>query len=96
MATTADSLNKIDTQLHRWGEKIDALVAQAEGLGPQVASSLGERIAELRTRRDAAQARLDELRADSHTTWRRARGDMATVWNDLVTAFRALERQARG
>jgi hypothetical protein len=96
MATTAGNLDKIDAQLERWGEKIDKLVTLAEGVGARAALNHRERIMELKAKRAAATARLVELRAESSSRWRRSRGGIATAWNDLMIAFRALEREAGG
>lgn len=96
MATTAENLAKVDAQLQRWGLKIDELVARAEAVGPPAVLSYRQRIDELKAKRATARARLDELHAESSAKWRRSRGGIATAWNDLVVAFRALERQAGG
>jgi hypothetical protein len=96
MATAAENLAKVDAQLERWGVKIDALVARAEGVGARSALDHRERIDELKRRRAVAATRLDMFHAESSSRWRRSRGGIATAWHDLMVAFRALERETGG
>ncbi|HEY3353527.1 MAG TPA: coiled coil domain-containing protein [Polyangia bacterium] len=96
MVATERNLEKIDAQLQRWSVKIDELVARAASSGARVVGDQRQRIDELKAKRAAAQARLDELRAAGSWKWRRFGGGIARAWNELVVAFRALERQAGG
>jgi hypothetical protein len=93
MVTTEKNLDRIDAQLRLWSVKVDALVARAEGAGALAAVNHRARIDELKARCAVAQARLDELRAAGRWQWRRYGSGIAQAWNDLVVAFRALERQ---
>ena len=96
MATIAENLERMDAQLARWGVRIDALVARAEGESAQAAVDRRELIDELKASRVAARVRLAEFHAESRSRWRRSRRGMATAWNDLMVAFRELEREAGG
>jgi hypothetical protein len=96
MVAMEKNLEKVETQLKLWSVKIDELVARAEGAGAQVALTHRERIDELKSKRAMAQARLEELRVAGSWKWRRFGRGIASAWNDLVVAFRALERQAGG
>ena len=93
MATIAENLERMDAQLERWGVKVDALVARAEGTDTKAAVNHRELIDELKASRAAARGRLDEFHAESRSRWRRSRRGMALAWSDLMVAFRALERQ---
>ena len=96
MATVAENLERIDAQLKRWDVRIAELVARAERVGTKTAGNRRELIDELNASRALTRVRLDEFQAESKAKWRRSRRGVATAWNDLMMAFRALERQAGG
>ena len=94
MATIVENLERMEAQLDRWGLKIDDLVARTEGASAHAAIDHRDLIDELKASRAAARVKLDDFRAESRSRWRRSRRGMAKAWNDLMVAFRTLERHS--
>jgi hypothetical protein len=88
MKTTETRVGKMETQLKRWGAKLDQLVAQADSAGADAKIDHRKRIAELRTKHKLARAKLDELKAASGEKWETLKQGAESAWNDFEIAFK--------
>jgi hypothetical protein len=81
----------MDEQLRQWGTKLDELVAQAEAAGEDAKSDGRKHIATLRSRHQAARAKLDELEAAGSEKWEILKDGIESAWGELETAFEKLK-----
>jgi hypothetical protein len=88
MKTTEARVGKMETQLKRWGAKLDQLVARADTDGADAKIDQRKRIAELKTKHKLARAKLDELKAASGEGWETLKEGAESAWSDFEVAFK--------
>jgi chromosome segregation ATPase len=62
-------IDKKEAQIKEWSEQIDQVQATLQNTADGVRSDAGQKIEELKSARDAARARLDELTQATRETW---------------------------
>ena len=82
---------KLETQLKRWGAQLDELVAKAKGAEAKARSDYRKGIDELKAKHQAAQAKLDELKAAGSDKWESLKAGAESVWNEIEAAFKKLK-----
>ena len=90
MKTNEASLGKMETQLKRWGAKLDQLVARADTASADARIDHRKRIAALRTQHKQACAKLEELKAASSAEWDTLKQGVDATWTELEVAFEKL------
>ena len=83
-------VGEMQAQLGRWAAKLDELVGKADQVGAEAKTDYRKRIADLRTRHRAAQAKLDELRTAGLHNWKTLRAGVESAWTALEAAFKKL------
>jgi len=81
---------KMEARLRQWGAKIDELVAKAEEAGAEAKIDHRKRIDELRGKYQAAQSKLDELRAAGSEKRAIFEAGVESAWSELEAAFKKL------
>lgn len=86
---------KIEAQLKEWSAKIGELKAKAEKATAERKIELHKAIDVLRTRKEAAQKKLKDIKEASAETWEnlqsamdRAMADVKNYWESIKTKFR--------
>ena len=83
-------VGKMEAQLRQWGAKLDELLATAEAAGTEAKADYRKHIDELRAKHQAAQAKLDELKAAGSDKWETLKAGVEGAWNELDVAFKKL------
>jgi len=77
---------KVNAQINEYKAKVDQAQADAK-------VQYYNQIEELQTKRDAAQAKLDELQRASESAWDEMRRGFENAWTELTTAFDSAVQQ---
>jgi hypothetical protein len=88
METVAVRVGKMELELQRWGAKLDELMARADADGTGARIDYRRRLADMKTKYEAAQTRLDELKFAGIGKWEIFRGGIENAWDELEAAFR--------
>jgi histidinol dehydrogenase len=84
-------VGKMEKQLKQWGAKLDELMAEAEKAGTEAKVDYRKRIDELKSKHQAAQLKLDELKAAGSEKWETLKTGVEKAWNDLDVAFKKMK-----
>jgi hypothetical protein len=74
---------KMDAQLKEWTAMLEELKAKAQQASVDATIQYQEQIELLRTKYDAAQAKLQELRTAGESAWEHLAADMENAWKEL-------------
>lgn len=89
------TIEKMESQLQRWGLKIRQLAAKAEAAGGQVGFDTLMYIDELKALYAIAQAKVDELRAEPGNGRARLKAELKRACRDLDAAFLKPRRETQ-
>ena len=78
---------KFDAQLTVWNAEIALLNAKADRAKAETKIEYYKTIDMLQSKHDAAQAKLQELKAAGDGAWRDLKTGAENVWTDVKTAF---------
>ena len=78
---------KMDAQLKEWTVMLEELKAKAQRASVDAKIHYQEQIELLRTKCDAAQAKLQELRTSGESAWERLAAGMENAWKKLKGAW---------
>jgi TolA-binding protein len=90
MDTMKSYVGKMESQIKQWGIKIDELAAKADAAGAEAKSDYHKRIRDMKTKHQAAQAKLDEVKAAGSEKWETIKGGIESAWNELEASFKKL------
>jgi uncharacterized coiled-coil DUF342 family protein len=90
MDSVEDNVGKMETQLKKWGAKLDELIAKADEAGAEAKVDYRKRIDDLKAKHHAATIKLDELKAAGSEKWETFKGGIESAWGELETAFKKL------
>ncbi|HJX64805.1 MAG TPA: coiled coil domain-containing protein [Polyangia bacterium] len=90
MEKAQENLGRLETQLKQWGAKLDAFVARADRAGTAARIDNRKRIDDLTAKCQAAQLKLDEVRAAGSEKWETLRAGVESAWGELEIAFKKL------
>jgi len=76
-------IDKLTTQLKEWDDEVNELETRVERAKADAKERLKEKIDELRTKKDAAQNRLQEIRDASDDAWESLKEGLEKSWSDL-------------
>ena len=91
MEGTQEHLGKREAQLKRWGARLDQIVAKAEKVGVEVNAAKRQRVDEVRTKYQTAQAKMDEYKAAGCEKWDQFKPGVEAAWKDLEAAFKKVK-----
>ena len=95
METVEAHVGKMETELGRWGAKLEDLSAKADAAGTGAKIDYRGRLDDLREKYEIAAARLAELKRAGNDRWETLRPGIETAWTDLEDAFRELPDKRR-
>lgn len=90
METRQVQIGKMEKQLKQWGARLDDLAAQVTTAGAKAKADERQVVADLRAKRELAQAKLDELKAAGGDKWETFKDGVESAYNDLEGAFKEL------
>lgn len=85
---------KMETQLRRWGVRLDRLITKAEAAGTEVKIDYRRSVEDLKAKYKVAQSKLAESKAAGSAKWGILKTGLEAAWNDLETAFKKLGRSS--
>lgn len=74
---------KMESQLKEWNAKIDGLRARAERASADIQIEYYEQIDTLRTKQEAAQSKLQELKRAGGNAWQDLKAGVEAAWKEL-------------
>ena len=80
-------IEKLNAQLKEWSASIDGLKAKADKASADLKIGYYKRLDDLKTKRDTARAKLDELKAAGDDAWERMTTAIEKSWGDIKAAF---------
>jgi hypothetical protein len=90
MEMTQANVAKMHAQLKQWGVKLDDLIAEAEEAGAEATNDYHERIADLKSKHQLAEAKLHELKTAGSEKWETLKVGLETAWSQLESAIEKL------
>jgi hypothetical protein len=90
MQIVAASVARMEADLKSWGARIHRLRAQGHTAGSEPDLDYHKRLDDIEAKCDAAETKLDELKAAGSTKWETSRSGIETAWNEVEAAFRRL------
>lgn len=90
MQTVDAHVGRMEADLARWAAKLDELRARGDTSPSQVNLDYHKRLDDLEERYEAAQTKLDELKAAGSAKWETHKNGIEDAWSDLEAAFRKL------
>jgi uncharacterized coiled-coil DUF342 family protein len=78
---------KMDAQLRQWDAQIAELRAKADKAKAQAKIEYLERVEEIRSKRDTAARKLEELKKTSDDAWADVKNGLEKAWKDLGSAI---------
>jgi len=93
MGTRDEYLAKLKQQLDEWNADIDSLEAKAGELTGPARAKLEPYLASAREHRDAAVAKLAELKNSGETSWEKVQGEVEHVWKTLRQSINYFKSQ---
>jgi hypothetical protein len=90
MKTNEVEVGKMEAQLKQWGVKLDDLVAKADQAGTEAKADYRKHIDDLRAKYQAAESKLDELKAASTDKKDTIKHGFESAWSEVEVAFKKL------
>ncbi len=83
MSTREEYVAQLKTKLDEWSAEIDKLEAMARQRKAQAEKDYQAHIAELKSKRDAAAEKLQEIQGASGDAWESLKAGTQCIWDDL-------------
>lgn len=87
--TRDEYVRKLHSRLDQWNGEITALAERAERIEKSALAEFGVRMEDLRNRRDAAKAQLQQLEQASEGAWQDLRAGLDQAWDAVAQALEA-------
>ncbi len=78
---------KMEAEIKEWGAKIDQLEAKTEKASAEAKIQYKEQLSVLTKKKDAAKAKLNELKNASEGAWESAKSGLDNAWTDLKASL---------
>lgn len=86
MSTRDAYVEKLKAQLDQWNADIDKLEAKGRELQADAQVSYNKKLEDLRTRRDEAAGKLEEIQSASEHAWEDLKAGTEMAWDSLSEA----------
>ena len=93
MKSKEEYIDKLAAQLKEWSAKIDDLQSKAHVAKADAKTEYEYQIRQLKSKRDAATQKLQELKGASNEAWDTLKAGAETAWADLEKAFAAAKEK---
>ena len=90
MQIVAAKVARMEADLKSWGARLHKMRLQDHTAGSQPNLDYHARLDDMESKCDAAEAKLDELKAAGSTQWETLRNGIETAWREVEAAFRLL------
>ena len=90
MQTVEAHVATMQAELERWGAMLDEMKARGARARTETDRDYHNRLDDLEAKHEAAQAKLDELKAAGSARWETFRSDIESAWGEMEAAFRKL------
>jgi len=87
MKTKKAHVGKIESQLKRWGAKLDELVAKAGEAGAEIKVEYQQHLDDLKAKHSVVQAKLAALKTASGAEWETIKAGLDSADHELEAAF---------
>ena len=84
------NVGKMEGELQRWAAKLGELRSRGHTVGGELNLDYHLRLDDLEAKYDAAETKLDELKAAGSARWEAFSSDIESAWSELEAAFRKL------
>jgi septation ring formation regulator EzrA len=91
----AEYVTAMEKQLKKWDADVDALAAEGENASAKVRAAYQLQVKNLRTSRDAAQKRLEEIRASSEAAAAQMQAGMQSAWDTMQKTLKRVSSDLR-
>ena len=90
MQIVAANVARLEADLKSWGAKLSKLRLQGHAAGSEPNHDFHSRLDAIEATCDAAETKLDELKAAGSTKWETLKRGIETAWCEVDAAFRRL------
>ena len=90
MQTMEAHVGEMEGELKRWAAKLGELRSQGHTRGGEMNLDYHQRLDAMEAKYDAAETKVDELKAAGSARWEVFRSGIETAWSELEAAFRKL------
>ena len=90
MQIVATNVARMETDLRSWGARLHKLRLQGHVVGSQPNLDYHKRLDDMEAKCDAAETKLDELKAAGSTKWETLKSGLETAWREVEAAFQRL------
>jgi small-conductance mechanosensitive channel len=94
MGTKEAYQEKIEAQIKEWSAKLKEYKAKADQAGADAKVQMHQQMENLRTQKEAAQQKLNEIKASSGESWEALKtgsekilGEMKKTWDEMKSKF---------
>jgi chromosome segregation ATPase len=82
-------IGKLTAQLKQWDGEIEKLEAKVEKAGSEAKAGYNRQIQELRSKKAAAQEKLEKIKRASEEAWERMKSGVEEAFDDVKNAFKS-------
>lgn len=86
MSTKEDYVRKMHSKFDQWNAEIDALTAKADAAQADTRAEYHKQIESLRSKRDQAKQKTDELKDASEDAWEDMKSGVESAWDSVGEA----------
>jgi hypothetical protein len=90
MQTVEAQIGRMEAELRRWGAKLHELRTLRDRGSGEANTYFRKRLDDLEAKHEAAQTKLDELKAAGSARWETYKSGIEDAWSELEAAFRKL------
>jgi hypothetical protein len=77
----------MESQIKKWDAEVDKLRAKSEQMSADARAKYAEQLKAMRTNRDAAYKKLQEMRGDSELAWQHMQAGVDAAWASMKSAL---------
>ena len=90
MQIVAARVARMEGDIRSWGAKLHKLRLQGHSAGGQPSFDYHKLLDDIEAKCEAAETKLDELKAAGSTKWETLKSGIETAWREVEEAFRTL------
>jgi hypothetical protein len=90
MQIVAARVARMEGDVRSWGARLHKLRMQGHSDGGQPSFDYHKLLDDIEAKCDAAETKLDELKAAGSTRWETLKTDIETAWSEVEVGFRRL------
>ncbi len=87
MSKKDDYFAMMESQIKKWDAEVDKLKAKSEQMSADARAKYAEQLKAMRTNRDAAYKKLQEMRGASESAWQHMQAGVDAAWASMKSAL---------